>query len=518
MRKYTHTRPPLHCPCRQGRAEAPSIRDRTHAWEYQATAVLKILGISLLLLTVFALGPAPSALAQTAGSDGEGVDIELWNPEAIYVDGVGNRVPARPGSQVELTVRVVAGDEVGGACTDSGAEVDTGHLLGFGLTISWNSSQLTYLSHDLLTAAQPAGWQAPVVDSSRVTDGALTVVGGASAPAADPALPNLADVLSVTFGVPAGADVGTILAVNLTGDVGARVELDGVTAALPVCGAFSPPDPTSGDDTGADDWLDEVYHAQVEVVGGLEAMALAVDDSSGNGNGLVEPGEVITLAPTWSNPAAFPVAGVNGSASSADPVLFQVASASYGDVPAGGSSSCLDDGGACYELGTTGPRPASHWDVSIDEQLSTGDSYQWPLHVGASFADVPVDYWTYRFVETILHAGITAGCGPAFFCPEAVVNRWQMVVFISKAMVGNDPIPVSGVVPGMGPYDCSSGGLSVFSDIDPEEPACRSIHYLAAEGVTAGCGAGRYCPGLNVSRAQMSVFLVKGFNLSLYGP
>ncbi|MFZ5881670.1 MAG: S-layer homology domain-containing protein [Chloroflexota bacterium] len=36
---------------------------------------------------------------------------------------------------------------------------------------------------------------------------------------------------------------------------------------------------------------------------------------------------------------------------------------------------------------------------------------------------------------------------------------------------------------------------------------------LAAEGITGGCGGGKYCPEQVVTRAQMAVFLVKAFNL-----
>jgi hypothetical protein len=39
------------------------------------------------------------------------------------------------------------------------------------------------------------------------------------------------------------------------------------------------------------------------------------------------------------------------------------------------------------------------------------------------------------------------------------------------------------------------------------------IEQLAAEGITAGCGGGNYCPEDPVTRAQMAVFLVRTFNL-----
>ncbi|HAE59101.1 MAG TPA: hypothetical protein DCG54_06230, partial [Anaerolineae bacterium] len=39
------------------------------------------------------------------------------------------------------------------------------------------------------------------------------------------------------------------------------------------------------------------------------------------------------------------------------------------------------------------------------------------------------------------------------------------------------------------------------------------VKQLAAEGVTAGCGTGNFCPLQNVNRAQMAIFLVRAFGL-----
>ena len=41
----------------------------------------------------------------------------------------------------------------------------------------------------------------------------------------------------------------------------------------------------------------------------------------------------------------------------------------------------------------------------------------------------------------------------------------------------------------------------------------EQIHWLAAEGITAGCGGGDYCPDAPVNRDQMAVFLVRTFGL-----
>jgi hypothetical protein len=57
-----------------------------------------------------------------------------------------------------------------------------------------------------------------------------------------------------------------------------------------------------------------------------------------------------------------------------------------------------------------------------------------------------------------------------------------------------------------------------FSDVPPSNAFAAWIEALADEGITAGCGAGKYCPSQATKRGQMSVFLTKTFALLLYGP
>ncbi len=40
------------------------------------------------------------------------------------------------------------------------------------------------------------------------------------------------------------------------------------------------------------------------------------------------------------------------------------------------------------------------------------------------------------------------------------------------------------------------------------------IERLFAEGITAGCGGGNFCPGAAVSRGQAAAFIVRTFGLS----
>ncbi len=39
------------------------------------------------------------------------------------------------------------------------------------------------------------------------------------------------------------------------------------------------------------------------------------------------------------------------------------------------------------------------------------------------------------------------------------------------------------------------------------------IEGIYAEGITAGCGNGNYCPNAGITNAQMAVFLVKAFQI-----
>jgi hypothetical protein len=52
----------------------------------------------------------------------------------------------------------------------------------------------------------------------------------------------------------------------------------------------------------------------------------------------------------------------------------------------------------------------------------------------ATFLDVPVGSPYHRFVEALVAAGITGGCGGGNYCPDAPVTRGQMAVFLSAAV------------------------------------------------------------------------------------
>ncbi|MFZ5786377.1 MAG: S-layer homology domain-containing protein [Acidobacteriota bacterium] len=246
----------------------------------------------------------------------------------------------------------------------------------------------------------------------------------------------------------------------------------------------------------------------------LAADAHAGEGSAGDLNGVLEPGEIVRIEPAWTNggSTALALAGTATSFTGPTGATYSLvdAAASYGTIAAGATGDC-DAAGNCYVVQLSDPatRPAGHWDVTLTESLGALGSRSWTVHVGESFADVPPADAGYRFVETVFHNGVTAGCGAAAYCPAGVVTRWQMAVFLAKAMLGPDvPPPVSGTANGL-PFSCTSGGTSVFADVPPTDAACPHVHYIYDQGVTSGCGAGVYCPMSEVSRWQMAVFLAK---------
>ena len=129
-----------------------------------------------------------------------------------------------------------------------------------------------------------------------------------------------------------------------------------------------------------------------------------------------------------------------------------------------------------------------------------GSSYVPPAPTGV-FQDVPTDYWAAAWIEQLAAEGITSGCStsPKKYCPTTPVTRDQMAVFLLKAKHGSNYVPPS--------------PTGVFQDVPTDYWAAAWIEQLAAEGITAGCGGGNYCPTTPVTRDQMAVFLVKNFNL-----
>jgi len=129
-----------------------------------------------------------------------------------------------------------------------------------------------------------------------------------------------------------------------------------------------------------------------------------------------------------------------------------------------------------------------------------GATYVPPGATGTVFDDVPLGSFADDWIEEISAQGITAGCGNGDYCPDTPASRAEMAVFLLKTLLGS----------GYSPPPASG---SVFGDVPANAFAAAWIEDLAARGITAGCGNGNYCPDASVRRGEMAVFLVSTFNL-----
>jgi len=195
--------------------------------------------------------------------------------------------------------------------------------------------------------------------------------------------------------------------------------------------------------------------------------------------------------------------------------------------------------------------------------------YVVPTPPSISFTDVPATYWAVTWIERLANAGITSGCStnPMMYCPEDLVTRAQMAIFLERGMNGSDYTPPAATGTVFGDVLTSTwaanwieklyadgitngcvlsplaycpedpvtraqmaifllraehgaayippgvGSSTGFNDVPVTHWAAAWIKQLAAEGITTGCVEGNYCPEDSVTRAQMAVFLVRTFNL-----
>jgi hypothetical protein len=125
-----------------------------------------------------------------------------------------------------------------------------------------------------------------------------------------------------------------------------------------------------------------------------------------------------------------------------------------------------------------------------------------------TFSDVAAGHVAYDAIETLAWHGITRGCGsaPARFCPDALITRAEMAVFLERAKRGAAFAP--------------AGSGTTFADVPASHWAVGFIEQLYSDGITGGCFSGplRFCPDQRVTRAEMAPFLLKARYGSTFNP
>jgi hypothetical protein len=128
--------------------------------------------------------------------------------------------------------------------------------------------------------------------------------------------------------------------------------------------------------------------------------------------------------------------------------------------------------------------------------------------IQADFLDVPPSHIYHGAIVSVAAAGITSGCGGGKYCPDQIVTRDQMSVFILRGEHGGtyNPPPATG---------------TVFSDVSTTTLFAKWMEQFAAEGISTGCGGGSpppYCPSRSVTRDAMAKFLLLGKHGSGFDP
>ncbi len=121
------------------------------------------------------------------------------------------------------------------------------------------------------------------------------------------------------------------------------------------------------------------------------------------------------------------------------------------------------------------------------------------------FFDVPGGSLFHDPVVGIARAGVTSGCGGGNYCPNVPVTRAEMAVFVLRGEHGAS-------------YHPPSATGTIFADVPAAAPFADWIERFAFEGISGGCGGGKFCPDAPVTRDQMAAFLLRGKHGTAFAP
>lgn len=173
--------------------------------------------------------------------------------------------------------------------------------------------------------------------------------------------------------------------------------------------------------------------------------------------------------------------------------------------PSTGSDMLLDCNNDDYFHPDPGPGNwlASHWNVAdstflqrfdgglLDESTGAGDE-----STAIAFEDVDAENPHREAINWLAERGVTRGCDAGHFCPGLVVTRGQMAAFLHRYSPDAALRESSG---------------ETFSDVSPNDSFAADIEWLARSGITRGCSADAFCPEVDVTRGQMAAFLYRAF-------
>jgi PKD repeat protein len=314
-------------------------------------------------------------------------------------------------------------------------------------------------------------------------------------------------------------------------------------------GAFSKPSSVSANPTDGSCWVADTLNCQiVKLV--IVAAAPSADFSAAPTSGLAPlPVSFIYLGsatPTWAAATAWQWSfGDGGSSTQQNPshtytvpgsyTVSLIASnaggsttvtkphyllVSFPDVPVQPAFWALDQILACVDAGIvqgysdgtykpTGPVTRDQMAVYIARALAGGDAKVPTGPATATFSDVPIGYWAFKYVEYAVSKAVVKGYPDGTYKPTEELDRGQMAVFIARAIA----TPTAGV----DLVNYTPPATATFPDVPTSFWAYKYVEYIAQPsiGVTKGYPDGDYHPEYVCTRDQMAVYVARAFQLPL---
>jgi hypothetical protein len=141
--------------------------------------------------------------------------------------------------------------------------------------------------------------------------------------------------------------------------------------------------------------------------------------------------------------------------------------------------------------------------VYIARGIAGGDALVPTAPATATFPDVPVDHWAFKYVEYCYEEAVVQGYWDGYH-PVEIVNRAQMAVYVARALVapsGDSAVP-------------DPAPPATFPDVPATHWAYKWIEYCHDQEVVQGYWDG-YHPDEAVNRAQMAVYVQRAFQLPM---
>lgn len=277
-----------------------------------------------------------------------------------------------------------------------------------------------------------------------------------------------------------------------------------------------------------------LYHFDEQASGPCTGQVL---DASTNGtHGACRYGGSPSAGPVYSSDTPFSTASTLGKTSPSNGATGQPTTLTLRWTPIPNATAyqyCYSSAASCTEWRSNGtstevslqvaPNYTYYWQVRANVNgawveadggtwwsFTTQDTpvYPWPSYTPPAqptFSDVPASSGYWHWVERLVNAGITGGCGNQRYCPNQAVTRAQMAIFLLRGRYGANYAP-------------PAVSSSPFSDVPTTSVYAPWIVQLANEEITVGCGPGLYCPNQPVTRAQMAIFLLRARHGPTYSP